>query len=201
MINNIYRVILIGLCFLAVSFKVESAAVEEKKSEKNIYADMLSYAEKGENNQVLALLASLKNRIAAIEKNYKINFDVRLKEAIQKSKKEVIKTIYALAYYDMKDTFNTILNEIKSKEDVSVSDLKNKLKYAYQCYLAASPILEETDFEGNKEAKRAILIIFNRDLQNAVSSKDISELEKKFLLIENVYNKNLKIEIAESSTK
>lgn len=179
--------LLIGLVWVAPSFlNAQDYRESVPIPSVYIYQKMLSYADSGENDKILKLLASIKEILNAINSNFGEDLETKVKQAIATGNKEVIlKALYTLIHYDIKDVFRATIEGIKAGKPLS--KLKGTLKLAYLDYLLVSQKARKKDFNLDREIRKDFTELLTADLARAVSQDDIRILQNKFDSIEYNY--------------
>ncbi len=183
---RIFLILLIGVLLAPSVLFAQDYRELGSVSPISIYQQILSSAQAQDNSGILKSLDSLSDILNAINTNFGKDIRSEVAKAISTGKKEeVLNAVYNLVLYDMRDVFRVSIIGIEEK--LSLSKLKERLKFAYLDYLLISPEVRKKNFNLDRETRKLFEEVLVSGLAVAVSEGDAHNFKRKLEAIENNY--------------
>ncbi len=147
-----------------------------------VYQQMLSYLEEGNYKKILKSLSLLEEILNAIKSKFNKDLKTLIEDAVAtKDVEKIREAIYTLIFYDIKDVFSEVLNNLNTK---GLYQLKETLKFAYLDYLLVSPAVKKRNFKVDRDIRKSFTELLGGLLAKAIEEKNSIFIEGKFSKIE-----------------
>lgn len=144
---------LVAMGPLSAAANAQSYREEAAISPLYVFQLMADDADEGNIQKISALSGQISEIISNIDTNFGVDIKSQLDKAVNSSSPaEVKRAIQTLILYDIKDVFRATEEGIN--KGLSLSKLKNRLKFAYNDYLTVSKWAKKADFALDRKIRK-----------------------------------------------